>query len=66
MFIGHKNQSELNNGKPVTIGYGLISGRNETKYLLSILIIYLVSIYAAHVEINRRIQNDIDIKKMQF
>ena len=52
---------ELNNGKTLTVGYGLFSGRKETIYVLSILAIFLLSIYATHVEINRPIKIDIDM-----
>ena len=61
MFIGHKNQFELCNGILVTVGYVLFSGRKETLDLLFILVIFLVSIYAAHVENNRLIKKDIDM-----
>ena len=59
-----KGKYELNNGKKISVGHGLFSERNErseTVDVLSILGIFLVSIYATHVEINRPIKNDIDV-----
>ena len=56
-----KGKFEINNGKPVTVGYGLFSGSTETIDLLSILIVFLVSVFAGHIEIYRPTINDIEL-----
>ena len=48
-----KGKFELNHGKKISVGHGLFSGRNEKNEkvdVFSILGIFLVSIYATHVE----------------
>ena len=58
-----KGKFEMNSVKKISVGHGLFIGRNErneTVDVLSILGIFLVSIYATLVEINRPIKNDID------
>ena len=56
-----KGKFVLNIGIPKAISYGLFFGRNETVDVLCIFGIFLASIYATHIEINRPIKNDFDV-----
>ena len=59
-----KGKFEMDNGRKISVGLGLFSGRNErneTVDVLSILGVFLVSIYATLVEINLPIKNDNDM-----